>query len=394
MAQLNLAQLRDLFTQFLREKGFTCEEESINAVIHPLEIVRDPSPSPSASGKRAASVLSDDGSSGSDSTIRGSEAEDQDHFKVVRSKKCLKKRANRSNRHYQSDSTMELDQLSTNPSNQMDSPASPDPAQFRISIKITVSTIQDYRNLTRLLINGKIPFHTHPLDEERKIKAVIKGIPLEIQTDEVKNDLVNQGYPICSVHRLHGRDGRPLSLVLAVLNKTESAKEMCKNLSKVCGLSGITVEPPYKKGGPGQCHRCQNYGHAAAHCYAQPRCVKCTVPHWTKECTRTRESEGKPSCEFQPAPVPVRNAWFRNQPRGPPEPTKGSTCPKPSGSAPVNDKSNTLGEDIKSVMAILRLVKSEGFAELASDFRRARTGEDRLAVILSHQDILSQLESL
>ncbi|GBP92154.1 Nucleic-acid-binding protein from transposon X-element [Eumeta japonica] len=157
---------------------------------------------------------------------------------------------------------------------------------------------------------------------------------------------------------------------------------MCKNLSKVCGLSGITVEPPYKKGGPGQCHRCQNYGHAAAHCYAQPRCVKCTVPHWTKECTRTRESEEKPSCvlcggdhtanykgcpkapkfvkhtrrtdkvkptrklppvnntknyptlvnknnetpsagEFQPAPVPVRNAWFRNQPpRAAPEPTR------------------------------------------------------------------------
>ncbi|GBP92155.1 hypothetical protein EVAR_34147_1 [Eumeta japonica] len=177
--------------------------------------------------------------------VLGSEAEDQDHFKVVRSKKCLRKRANRSNRHYQSDSIMELDQLSTNPSNQMDSPASPDPApvQDKVilgtpvtekaaptkttgakpvappkvkppppiylrdkskwstvsvecnrlhiqytnarnlmdSIKITVSTIQDYRNLTRLLINGKIPFHTHPLDEERKIKAVIKGIPLSFR---------------------------------------------------------------------------------------------------------------------------------------------------------------------------------------------------------------------
>ncbi|GBP02055.1 Nucleic-acid-binding protein from transposon X-element [Eumeta japonica] len=386
---------------------------------------------------------------------------------------------------------MELDQLSTNPSNQMDSPASPDPApvQDKVilgtpvtekaaptkntgakpvappkvkppppiylrdkskwstvsvecnrlhihytnarnlmdSIKITVSTIQDYRNLTRLLINGKIPFHTHPLDEERKIKAVIKGIPLEIQTDEVKNDLVNQGYPICSVHRLHGRDGRPLSLVLAVLNKTESAKEMCKNLSKVCGLSGITVEPPIKRR-TRTVPQVPKLRHAAAHCYAQPRCVKCTVPHWTKECTRTRslkktfirtdivkptrklppvnntknyptlvnKNNVTPSAgEFQPAPVPVRNAWFRNQPpRAAPEPTKGSTRPKPSGSAPVNDKSNTLGEDIKSVMAILRLVKSEGFAELASDFRRARTGEDRLAVILSHQDILSQLESL
>ncbi|GBP46716.1 RNA-directed DNA polymerase from mobile element jockey [Eumeta japonica] len=330
MAHLNLVQLRDLFTQFLREKGFTCEEDSINALIHPLEIVRASSPSPSASGKRAASVLSDDGSSGSDSTIRGSEAEDQDHFKVVRSK-CLRKRANRFKRHSQSSSIMEVDQPLINPSNQMDSPASPDPAPIQD---------KDYRNLTRLLINGKIPFHTHPLDEERKIKAVIKGIPLEFQTDEVKNDLVNQGFPICSVHRLHGRDGRPLSLLLAVLNKTNSAKEMCKNLSKVCGLSGITVEPPYKKGGPGQCHRCQNYGHAAVHCYAQPRCVKCTVPHWTKECTRTRESDDKPSCEFQSASVPVRNAWFRDQPpRAAPEPTKGSTRPKPSGSALVNDKS-------------------------------------------------------
>ncbi|GBP93801.1 hypothetical protein EVAR_62862_1 [Eumeta japonica] len=233
---------------------------------------------------------------------------------------------------------MELDQLSTNPSNQMDSPASPDPLQFRISIKITVSTIQDYRNLTRLLINSKIPFHTHPLDEERKIKAVIKGIPLEFQTDEVKNDLVNQGYPICSVHRLHGRDGRPLSLVLAVLNKTESTKEMCKNLSKVCGLSGITVEPPYKKG-------------------------------------RTRT-------------VPQKSA-----PRAAPEPTRAPPVRSPPGRLQLTINL-ILGEDIKSVMAILRLVKSEGFAELASDFRRGKDWGGRLAVILSHQDILSQLESL
>ncbi|GBP96589.1 hypothetical protein EVAR_87709_1 [Eumeta japonica] len=201
----------------------------------------------------------------------------------------------------------------------MDSPASPDPAPVQDKVilgtpvtephplkywcqtsssqrlspsdlpedKSKWSTVSDYRNLTRLLI---IPFHTHPLDEERKIKAVIKG---------------------------------------------------------------ITVEPPYKRDQDSATGA--KLRHAAAHCYAQPRCVKCTVPHWTKECT-AQESEGKPSCEFQPAPVPVRNAWFRNQPRAP-EPTKVHR-PKPSGSAPVNDKSNTLGEDIKSVMAILRLVKA------------------------------------
>ncbi|GBP22158.1 Nucleic-acid-binding protein from transposon X-element [Eumeta japonica] len=45
-----------------------------------------------------------------------------------------------------------------------------------------------------------------------------------------------------------------------------------------------------------ECHRCQLYSHAATNCHAPPRCVKCLDPHWTKECTRTRVSEGKPAC--------------------------------------------------------------------------------------------------
>ncbi|GBP62452.1 Histone H3 [Eumeta japonica] len=314
--------------------GFTCEEESINAVLHPLEIVRDPSPSPSASGK------------------------EQRVFCPMTDRVALTQLSG-------------APRLRTRTTLKWSGPRSASKKGPIVQDKVILGTpVTEKAAPTKN--TGAKPVAPQRLSPPIYLRDKSKWST--VSTDEVKNDLVNQGYPICSVHRLHGRDGRPLSLVLAVLNKTESAKEMCKNLSKVCGLSGITVEPPYKKGGPGQCHRCQNYGHAAAHCYAQPRCVKCTVPHWTKECTRTRESEGKPSCEFQPAPVPVRNAWFRNQPpRAAPEPTKGSTRPKPSGSAPVNDKSNTL-EDIKSVMAILRLVKSEGFAELASDFRRAGLG--------------------
>ncbi|GBP58044.1 hypothetical protein EVAR_39760_1 [Eumeta japonica] len=47
---------------------------------------------------------------------------------------------------------------------------------------------------------------------------------------------------------------------------------------------------------PVQWHRCQLYGHATANCYAQPRCVKCLVPHWTRDCDRNKESGGEPSC--------------------------------------------------------------------------------------------------
>ncbi|GBP32129.1 hypothetical protein EVAR_80896_1 [Eumeta japonica] len=33
--------------------------------------------------------------------------------------------------------------------------------------------------------NG-IPFHTSALEEERKVKAVIKGVPVEIETEDIK----------------------------------------------------------------------------------------------------------------------------------------------------------------------------------------------------------------
>ncbi|GBP04937.1 hypothetical protein EVAR_3814_1 [Eumeta japonica] len=101
---------------------------------------------------------------------------------------------------------MEVDPIPNLPSNLMDSPALQDPTPAQNSVKIGTSvtekaalskpTVQDYRNLITLLVKDKIPFHIHPRDEEQKMKAVIRGIPPECQLDEVKNDLINQYFPI------------------------------------------------------------------------------------------------------------------------------------------------------------------------------------------------------
>ncbi|GBP22709.1 Nucleic-acid-binding protein from transposon X-element [Eumeta japonica] len=146
------------------------------------------------------------------------------------------------------------------------------------------------------IVDFKVQFHTYALGEERKLKAVIRGIPTDFPVDEIQADLCGQGFPVHSVHRLCRRDGSPLWLVLTVLPRTEEAKNIFNNLNMVCGLSGIRVEAPNKKEDPGQCHRCQLYGHAAVNCHADPRCVKCLVPHWTRECPCTSESGEKPSC--------------------------------------------------------------------------------------------------
>ncbi|GBP94600.1 Probable RNA-directed DNA polymerase from transposon BS [Eumeta japonica] len=50
------------------------------------------------------------------------------------------------------------------------------------------------------------------------------------------------------------------------------------------------------------------------------------------------------------------------------------------------------GEDILTIISMLRVVKSPEFAQLAADFRKARSGEDRLKVILRHQYLLNRLE--
>ncbi|GBP93016.1 hypothetical protein EVAR_24106_1 [Eumeta japonica] len=76
----------------------------------------------------------------------------------------------------------------------------------------------------------------------------------------------------------------PFLLVLADLPKNDEARSIFKNLNQVCGFSGIRMEAPHKKGGPGQCYRCQQYGYAAANCHTYLRSVKCLVLHWTREC--------------------------------------------------------------------------------------------------------------
>ncbi|GBP67648.1 Nucleic-acid-binding protein from transposon X-element [Eumeta japonica] len=228
-------------------------------------------------------------------------------------------------------------------------------------IKITCPDVETFRSLNKYLIDSKVKFHTYALEEERKVKAVIRGIPADFNTDDIKSDLLNQGFPVQSVHRLCRRDGSPLWLVLAVLPRTEEARSIFVNLSKFCGLSGIRVEAPRSRGGPGQCHRCQRYGHAAANCHADPRCVKCLVPHWTRECPRTRDSGEKPEC------VNCGQLHMANY-RG---------CPKAPKFAPPKQKRSTNNRPSRASEGLIR--NDANFPELRAKPSRDAPAAFRLA---------------
>ncbi|GBP08290.1 Nucleic-acid-binding protein from transposon X-element [Eumeta japonica] len=222
----------------------------------------------------------------------------------------------------------------------------------------------------------------------------------------------------------------------------------------VCGLMDIRVKAPHNKGGPGQCHRCQLYSHVAANCHAYPRCVKCLVPHSTRECSCTRESGEKPSsvnclqlhttnyrgCPKAPkfiphnrpnpdrpksrpvapprdlnnfsdlarnkptppaaASRPASNPWGEPKPTLPPR-----AAPGPSGEAvrreplvspPASATADTLsfGDDIETVMSILRAVKSSEISEFARDFRACSNVEEKLMVLVKYHHLMVKLESI
>ncbi|GBP87994.1 hypothetical protein EVAR_66205_1 [Eumeta japonica] len=141
----------------------------------------------------------------------------------------------------------EAKQLLDDNSNSREPSPSPSVCSGKRSSSVMSSNESSEQKINKYLISNNIPFHTFALEEERKSKAVIKGVPTEIETDDIKQDLEQQGYSVHAVHRMHRRDGSTLNMVLAILDKSEKAKDIHKNLSKIWGLSGIWAEAPYRR---------------------------------------------------------------------------------------------------------------------------------------------------
>ncbi|GBP59909.1 hypothetical protein EVAR_44585_1 [Eumeta japonica] len=251
-----------------------------------------------------------------------------------------------------------------------------------------MSSIDDFRKLNSYLIKNGIPFHTYAFEEERKVKAVLKGVPVEIKTEDIKADLVRQEYAVQAVHRMHRRDGTALGLLLEILNKTDSATDIFKNLANICGLSGITVEAPYKRGIPRHCHRCQLYGHAVRSCHAPPRCIG------NKQTARTVPAKPTGSKNFHPPP-PKENQWKNPLPWVNTKTTgTENRVPHKQPTRQAGTAASALGDDIGTIMSILQVVRSAKVTDLAAKFRKAKHGVDRLKIILKNQDLISKLENL
>ncbi|GBP59700.1 hypothetical protein EVAR_48668_1 [Eumeta japonica] len=210
---------------------------------------KEQSPGPSVcSRKRTSRVISsDEGLEQSNTTVKSSDEEKQDEhtFQVIKRKHKKVARQLRKSSNKSRVSNMDIEPCKGKLAEHTYSSASPVPSISQASTadhkqpRIQNPTI---RRLNSLLIKNNLPFHIYALKEERKVKAVLKGILLEFNTEDIEADLEKKGYSVLAVHGMHRRDETTLGMILVVLERCDTAKDIFKKLFNVYGLSGVIVE--------------------------------------------------------------------------------------------------------------------------------------------------------
>ncbi|GBO19776.1 hypothetical protein AVEN_15715-1 [Araneus ventricosus] len=164
-------------------------------------------------------------------------------------------------------------------------------------IKIFTISIEQYQKVqSTLKVQGFDYYLVRPIDK-RPLKVVIKDLPLDHDTDVIKNCLKKHGFVIGKVTRLtQFRTRQPLPFFLVEVGKSEisTKPEEIFKLKNLNHLS-ITVDPYRGRKKTIQCFKCNRFNHTAELCSMTPRCLKCGQSHTTIECEIKQRIE-KPIC--------------------------------------------------------------------------------------------------
>jgi len=159
-----------------------------------------------------------------------------------------------------------------------------------IFLKLNLSTVDDYRSVTKYFSENNIKYHTYQLPEDRNISIIIRNLPTSISEAEIFEELSELKFNVTSVTRLQNRHKSPIPIVAVILDKSE------KNIFSLDRLFQciITVENRKTDNAIPQCQNCQRFNHTKNFCKLPPRCVKCPEQHHYSECTKDLNSP--PTC--------------------------------------------------------------------------------------------------
>jgi Associated with zinc fingers len=267
-------------------------------------------------------------------------------------------------------------------------------------LKIQCIDISGFRIIQRYLSQQSINFHTLPLPEERILKVIIKGLPVDITEDEISEELRSLDYDVKAVRQFKNATKKfPIHLIS--LSSTPENKQIFNETSLF--FIQIKIES-YRSNKPAQCFSCQRFGHSSLHCGYTPRCVKCTGSHLAKDCSKPRDEDpkcvncdGSHPANYTKCPaliaekerrLPLRpNTVFKNSSKDFPQslsiqtpnlPTTQISTTQPSYSAITTNSSSSQANLSKDLPAIISQLSS-----LITNLSTGKTNvKDALLIIL------------
>ncbi|GBM92214.1 hypothetical protein AVEN_58234-1 [Araneus ventricosus] len=141
-------------------------------------------------------------------------------------------------------------------------------------IKVFPSSHDQHQEIQNFCKTQGYDFYIIPPIEKRPFKVVLKDLPPNMNTEDIKTFLINSDYPFIKVTQLTQlKTRRPLPFFLVDLVKNERAQKIYD--SRQINRISITVEPYRGRNIAQQCFRCNLFHHNAANCQITPRCLKC-----------------------------------------------------------------------------------------------------------------------
>lgn len=149
-------------------------------------------------------------------------------------------------------------------------------------LRLNLTSIDDYRTLTKYFIEIKIKYHTYQLPVDRNLSVIIRNLPTSIPEEQIFNAITDLKFTVISVTRLQNKNKSPIPIVAVLLEKT------AKDIFSVDRLLNCIISIENRKTDSiiPQCHNCQRFQHTKNFCKLPPRCVKCSGDHHYSSCTK------------------------------------------------------------------------------------------------------------
>ncbi|CAI6374214.1 unnamed protein product [Macrosiphum euphorbiae] len=158
--------------------------------------------------------------------------------------------------------------------------------QKKDSLKLKLTTIDDYRTVTKELETMQIKYHTYQLPKDKRISVVIRNLPVSISEETIFTALWELQYEAISVTHLQNY----LKVQIPIVAVLQQSSKHIYSLDRLLHCI-VSVEPRKPSTDIPQCKNCQRYSHTEKYCHLPPKCVKCAENHHYKNCTKTSETQ-------------------------------------------------------------------------------------------------------